>query len=510
MKRLVLLMSVWSLFILPFSSLVQAEEVVDKAKTEKEGKECQNKVLKEETSETSHVITINGVEIKYKAYAGTMVLKDDKEDTKASFFYVAYIKEGEESKAERPITFCFNGGPGSSSIWLHMGVFGPKRVRFDDEGVAQPPYRLVENEFCFLDVTDLVFIDPVSTGYSRPAYNEDPKQFHGVDGDVKWVAEFIRLYTTRNSRWDSPKFIAGESYGTTRAASLASYLHNEFFYYLNGVILVSSVLNFQTLDFDSGNDLSFIVFLPSYTATAWYHKKLAPELQNDFKKTLQEAERFALQEYALALMQGDSLEPAKRKEVIKKIAFYTGLSETYIEKANMRVCMSRFSKQLLHDQNRIVGRFDSRFKGIDQDMCADSGNDDPSAEAVLGAFTAAFNTYVRTDLKWEKDAEYKVLANVFPWNYGKMNKYLNVSDALCDVMTKNPALKVFVANGYYDLATPYFATSYTFSHLGLDPSLRNHVSMEYYPAGHMLYTHRASLEKFKNDVSGFIKTTLRK
>lgn len=475
---------------------------------EKEAKDCQNKMIKEETSETSHFITINGIDIKYKAYAGTMVLKDAKEETKASFFYVAYIKEGEENKSARPITFCFNGGPGAASIWLHMGALGPKRVFFDEEGIAQPPYRFVENEYCLLDVSDLVFIDPVSTGYSRPAFNEDPKQFHGVDADVKWVAEFIRLYTTRNNRWDSPKFLAGESYGTLRAASLANYLHNDFFYYLNGMILVSSLLNYQTLDFDAGNDLPFIAFLPSYTATAWYHKKLAPELQNDLKKTLQEVEHFALHEYALALLQGSSLDPSKRKEVIKKVSFYTGLSEAYIERSDMRVCQSRFSKELLRDENRILGRFDSRFKGINEDTCGEFNNVDPSADAVYGAFTAAFYTYVRTDLKWEKDSEYKALANVFPWNYGKSNKYLNVSDALSEVMTKNPALKVFVASGYYDLATPYFASIYTFNHLGLDPSLKDHVNMEYYPAGHMMYIHRASLAKFKDDVSRFIKTTL--
>lgn len=491
--------------VILFHSQTHADEI---------SKECQplKNGLKEETSVTDHSMIINGNEIKYKAYAGTLLFKDEKEDVKGSFFYVAYVKEGEVENSKRPITFCFNGGPGSSAIWLHMGAFGPKRVLLDSEEYTQPPYKYADNEYTLLDQTDLVFIDPISTGYSRVAPGEEAKQFHGVNEDIKSIAEFIRVYITRNNRWDSPKFIAGESYGTTRAAGLAGYLHDECYIYINGIMLVSSILNFQTIDFDAGNDLPYILFLPSYTATAWYHQKLAPELQNNFEEALKQSEHFALNEYTLALMQGDRLDSGRRKETVKKLSYFTGLSPEYIEKANMRVCMSRFNKELLRDKNRVVGRFDSRLVGIDDDVCNASMKRDPSWDAVFGAFTATFNTYVHSDLKWQKDEEYRVLADVFPWNYGKgaTNKYLNVAGTLRDVMSKNPALKVFVANGYYDLATPFFATMYTFNHLGLDPSLRSHISMGFYEAGHMMYTHPSSLKKFKEDISNFIDSTLAK
>ena len=449
------------------------------------------------------------LEVKYKAVAGTMLQKDEKGENKASVFYIAYTKEGEESNDKRPITFCFNGGPGSSSVWLHLGIFGPKRVQIVNEADIPPPYHLIDNQYSLLDQTDLVFIDPVSTGYSRPAPGEDVKQFHGVEEDVKSVAEFIRLFTTRNGRWDSPKFIAGESYGTTRAAGLAGYLHDEFSFYLNGVILVSSVLNFQTLD-DEGSDLGVMMFLPSYTATAWYHKKLAPELQKDLQATLREVETFVNSEYALALLKGDRIDDKTRKEIAQKLSRYTALPAAYIERANLRICMKRFAKQLLREQKRVVGRFDSRYIGIDRNACNDTTQDDPSAEAIFGLFTATFNQYIRSDLQWQKDDQYKILANVWPWNFGKdaTNRYLDVATTLGEVMAKNPHLRVFVASGYYDLATPYFATNYTFNHLGLDPTLRDHVQMSYYDAGHMMYLHQPSLVKMKNDIQSFMQNAL--
>lgn len=484
------------------AAILQGEEAPASVK-EKE-------VLKEESSETLHTLRMGGKEIAYKATAGTLLFKQEG-SSKASFFFVSYIKEGEDDHSQRPITFCFNGGPGSSSVWLHMGVLGPKRVEMQQEGITSPPYNVVDNVYSLLDETDLVFIDPVSTGYSRSAPGEDVKQFHGVEEDIKSVAEFIRLFTTRYNRWDSPKFLVGESYGTLRAAALAYYLHNEMHYYLNGVVLVSSVLNFQTLDADPGNDLSYILFLPSFTATAWYYKKLAPELQQDLAKTLAEAEHFAIHDYAQALLLGDALPAEQRSKITEQLARYTGLSKNYIKRANLRVCQSRFCKELLRDENRTVGRFDSRFQGIDADSCSDVINYDPSADAVFGAFTGAFNSYIRSDLKWEKDEEYKILANVWPWNFGNAasNRYLNVSDDLRDAMTKNPDLQIYVASGYYDLATPYFGTDYTLNHLGLDPSLRSHVKKGYYSAGHMMYIHHPSLEQFKREVSEFMQTTLR-
>ncbi len=504
MKYLLLILS------LMFSSFcLNAEEAIAEKNKTTETSPPKKEEIKEEVSETSHSMTLNGVEIKYKARAGTVLIKDEKgENSKGSFFYIAYIKEGENT-ANRPITYCFNGGPGSASLWLHLGVLGPKRVKINQEGFTPPPYQVIDNEFSLLDLTDLVFIDPISTGYSRAVPGEDPKQFHGVEEDIKSVGEFIRIYTTRNNRWDSPKFLAGESYGTTRAAGLADYLHDKYSLYLNGIIFVSTVLNFQTLDTSPGNDLPYILFLPTYTASAWYHKKLDPELQKDLKKTLKEVENFAIYDYAQALLLGDLLPTNKRNEIIAKLARYTSLSPSLIDRADLRVCQSRFSKELLRNEKKIIGRFDSRFIGVDVDPCGESSNTDPSADAIFGAFTAAFNAYIRTDLKWEKDDEYKILANVFPWNFGcSINKYLNVADNLRDVMAKNPTLQIYVASGYYDLATPYFATDYTFHHLGLDPSLRSHLKMGYYDAGHMMYIHQPSLEQFKAEAARFITSTL--
>jgi carboxypeptidase C (cathepsin A) len=379
-----------------------------------------------------------------------------------------------------------------------------------EKGEPLQPYHLIDNEYSILDLTDLVFIDPISTGYSKPAPGEDAKQFHGVDEDIKSVAEFIRLYITRNARWDSPKFLAGESYGTTRAAGLVGYLHDEFNMYFNGILLVSSVLNFQAYDFVEGNDLAYILFLPSYTATAWYHKKLPPDLQKlSLPQAVKESQDFALSEYTLAMMKGDILQGEEREKIVGKLARYTGIDSQIIEKNNLRLSIYRFAKSLLKKKN--IGRFDSRFVGLDNNFAGDSYSFDPSAEIIFGAFTANINQYVRKDLKWEKDDNYKILANVSPWNYGKaINQYLNIAETLKEAMTKNSKLTVFIANGYYDLATPFCPTEYTFNHLGLDPSLLKNISMSYYEAGHMMYIHKPSLIKFKHDVSNFINKTLSK
>lgn len=468
--------------------------------------------VKEEQSETTHTIKIGGEEIHYKATAGTMVLKDSEGKSKASVFYIAYTKEGVENNSERAVTFCFNGGPGSSAIWLHLGVFGPKRVELTEEGYAHSPYQVIDNEYSILDRTDLVFIDPVSTGYSRAAPGEDPKQFHGVEEDIKSVAEFIRLYTTRNKRWGSPKFLAGESYGTTRAAGLAGHLHNHHRMYLDGVILLSSVLNFQTLvDGNRGNDFPYMLYLPSYTAAAWYHKKLPEELlQKPLPKVLEEAEQFVIEDYSLALLKGRRLSDDEKSKVIEKLAYFTGLSQDYIMRTNLRINIHRFCRELLRDEERTIGRFDSRFKGIEADAVGEYSHHDASADAIFGGFTAAFNQYVSYDLKWEKDEPYKVLSrDVWPWDFGKTkNEYLNVSETLREVMTRNPKLKVFIASGYYDLATPYFATEYTVDHLGLDPSLADHINIHYYGAGHMMYIHLPSLIKLKQDLNHYIKETV--
>ncbi|HOT93032.1 MAG TPA: peptidase S10 [Anaerolineae bacterium] len=483
-------------------------------KPRKKDKHTQAKppVPREKISKTKHTVVIGGQEIPYTATAGTLLLKDEEGQPKASLFYVAYTRDDVENVAQRPITFSFNGGPGSSSVWLHMGVVGPRRVLMDPEGnPLPPPYTLVNNEYSLLDVTDLVFIDPVSTGYSRAIPPEEAKQFHGVEQDIKSVGEFIRLYTTRAKRWASPKFLIGESYGTTRAAGLSGYLQNELGMYLNGIMLVSSVLNFQSIRFDLGNDLPYILFLPTYAAAAWFHNRLPADLQHqELRAVLAEVKAFAEREYTLALMQGARLPDKERRQIVTRLARYSGLSETYIEQTNLRINIHRFVKELLRDERRTIGRFDARFKGIDRDAAGEYHEYDPSYAIIQGAYTAMLNDYLRSELRFKSDLPYEILTgNVEPWDYSKFqNQYVNVAETLRGAMTQNPFLRVFVANGYYDLATPFFATEYTFDHLELDPSLQDHVTMAYYEAGHMMYLHQPSLAKLKADLARFLTAAL--
>ncbi|MGC9522123.1 MAG: S10 family peptidase [Anaerolineae bacterium] len=483
-----------------------------KEKTDAQANGAKPAPLEEELSITQHTVTIDGQEIAYTARAGTLVLKDDEENPKASVFYVAYTKDDVDDVAERPITFSFNGGPGSSSVWLHLGVLGPRRVLMDDEGYPlSPPFKLADNEFSLLDVTDLVFIDPVSTGYSRPAPGEEKQQFHGVEQDIQSVGEFIRLYSTRSQRWASPKFLIGESYGTTRASGLSSHLQQELGMYVNGIMLISAILNFQTARFDLGNDLPYVLFLPTYAASAWYHKRLPEDLQAlSLEDFLREVEAYAAGDYTLALMKGDALSETERAETVAALARYTGLTETYVAQTNMRINIHRFVKELLRDERRTIGRFDSRIKGIDRDAAGERHEYDPSYATVQGAYTSALNHYLRSELGFKSDRAYEILtATVQPWDYSRyQNQYVNVSESLRQAMTRNPYLRVFVANGYYDLATPYFATQYTFGHLGLDPTLRDHISMSYYEAGHMMYVHRPSLAKLKADLAAFVEAAL--
>ncbi len=458
--------------------------------------------------ETRHSVVIDGQTVTYKATAGTLVLKTDEDEPKASLFFVAYTRDDVEDPAQRPITFSFNGGPGSSSVWLHLGVLGPRRVLMDDEGFPlPPPARLTDNEHSLLDVTDLVFIDPVSTGYSRVPPGEEAQDYHGVEQDIESVGEVIRRYTTRFQRWASPKFLIGESYGTTRAAGLAGYLQNRYGMYLNGVMLISVVLDFQTIRFDVGNDLPYILYLPTYAATAWYHGCLGDDAPADLDALLAEVAAFAQGEYTLALMQGDALPAEERARIAQKLAAYTGLTADYIERTHLRIDIMRFVKELLRDRRRTVGRLDSRFIGIDRDAAGESFAFDPSYAAIQGTYSAAFNHYVRAELTFESDLLYEVLGSLYQsWNYGKhQNQYLNVAETLRAAMCQNPHLRVFVANGYYDLATPHLATEYTFNHMQLDESLRDNVSMAYYASGHMMYVQLAALVKLKADLAAFIR-----
>ena len=465
----------------------------------------------EKVSRTHHTITLGGQKIAYTADAGTLVLKDDEGTPKASIFYIAYTRDGGREPAERPVTFCFNGGPGAASLWVHLGAFGPKKVARDEEGLAlPPPFRLVDNEQSLLDLSDLVFIDPVSTGYSRPAPGQDPKQFHGVRQDVESVAEFIRLWVTRNERWASPKLIAGESYGTTRAAGLALYLDQRFGMQLNGLALVSSVLNWQNQEFHVGNDMPYLLHLPTYAATAWYHKKLPPELSGDLRKTLEEVESFVLNEYAWALMQGDRLPAERRREVARKVARYSGLSPEYVERTNLRVEIFRFTKELLRDQGKTVGRLDSRFTGTDLDAVGETFEFDPSMVSLDGPYAAAFNDYIRRELGFKEDRVYERLSGkVWPWSFeGFENQYANLAEPLRQAMTRNPHLRVLITSGYYDLATPYFDAFYTVDHLGLPAELRGNVRVTTYEAGHMMYIRKTDHERFKRDVADLLRSAV--
>ncbi|MFZ2097909.1 MAG: hypothetical protein WAV05_14850 [Anaerolineales bacterium] len=475
---------------------------------------------KDHLVETKHSLLIGGQEIRYTVTCGTIVLKEEAEKKgekegesegekpRATIFFVAYTRDDVDERQKRPLTFSFNGGPGSSSVWLHLGLLGPRRVLLDDEGFAySPPYKLVDNAYSMLDQTDLVFIDPVSTGFSRAVPGEKPKQFHGFKKDIESVGDFIRLYTTRYQRWTSPKFLIGESYGTTRAAGLSGYLQERHGMYLNGIMLISSILNFQTADFNIGNDLPYILFLPTYAATAWYHRRLSEDLQQDLHATLAEVETFAMGDYTNALMQGAALKDEDRLLITRKLARYTGLSEDYIERSNLRIEIFRFTKELLRHTKRTVGRLDSRFKGIDRDSVGEHFEFDPSMNNITGPYTATLNDYLRSELKFESDLAYEILTErVRPWSYAEFeNEYVNVAETLRKAMTSNPFLKVYVANGYYDLATPYLATRYTFSHLGLDKSLLENLRMGYFEAGHMMYIHIPSLAKLKDELVDFTK-----
>jgi carboxypeptidase C (cathepsin A) len=467
--------------------------------------------------ETKHSIVLRGEEIHYTVTAGTIVLKEEDEDRekdaeghkpKAEIFFIAYTRDRVDDYGKRPVTFSFNGGPGSSSVWLHLGLLGPRRVyNLEDGSMPQPPFRLVDNEFSLLDKTDLVFIDPVNTGYSRVVKGEKAKPFHGFKKDIEVVGEFIRLYTTRYTRWLSPKFLIGESYGTTRAAGLSGYLQERYGMYLNGIILVSVILEFSTARFATGHDLPHLLFLPAFAATAWYHKQLPRRLLNrPLEYTLEEVEKFVLNEYVPALFKGDKMSKRERNRIVERLAYYTGLSEDYIERTDLRIHDDRFFKELLRHEGRTVGRLDSRFKGIDRDSAGESIEYDPMLTEIMGTYTATFNHYVRSELTYKNDLPYEILtAKVWPWDYSEFaNAYVNVAETLRKAMSINPYLKVMVASGYYDLGTPYYATEYTFNHMGLAANLQDNITYTYYEAGHMMYMHLPSLAQMKNDLAAFL------
>ncbi|MEO0474876.1 MAG: peptidase S10 [Planctomycetota bacterium] len=456
-------------------------------------------------SVTEHEVEIEGKPIAYTATAGTIQLKDDKEKAKASIFFIAYTGKHEGKPQDRPVMFCFNGGPGSSSVWLHMGCFGPRRVHMDDVGHAVgPPYELKDNALSLLDTTDLVFIDPVSTGFSRAEEGTNASEYHSVSGDINSVAEFIRLWITKNDRWLSPKYLAGESYGTTRAAGVANRLQSRGIS-LNGVVLVSAVLSFQTLRFDEGNDLPYQLYVPTYAALAHYHKKLPARYQEmELPDLLEMAEKWSRETYGPVLMQGTELPEDKRNEIAQELSRLTGLSQELILDSNLRIPQWRFGGNLLKEDSKAIGRFDGRIVGPDLDKASDgSGANDPSYSRVAGGFTATFNDYVRGELGYETDMDYGILVGL-RWNYDRAkSNYLNVAGDLRKAMAENPKLRVYVAAGYYDLATPYHAAEYTINHSITHPHARKRVAFGYFESGHMVFTHRPSLVKLRKDLVAF-------
>lgn len=457
---------------------------------------------------TQHVLTLSGQKINYSATAGHMTLLDEKGEESAKFFHIAYTKDNVSDPAERPITFVFNGGPGSSSVWLHMGALGPKIISMNADGTASgPPYKLVDNEFSWLDKTDLVFIDPVQTGFSRPAEGVDKKEFTGYNEDIKSVGDFIHKYVTQNARWASPKYLAGESYGTTRAAGLSGYLQDRHGMYLNGLVLISAVLNFQTLIATSGNDLPYSLFLPSFAATAYHHGKINKQTYPDFKTFLKEVEDFAETEFNTALMKGDKLSKADFDKLAEKIAAYIGVSAEFVKQHNLRITTYVFTKELLREENFTIGRFDGTIKGKDKTKGGSSYDFDPSYNlSIFGAYTMAVNDHLKRNLKFDNsDMVYEILTSkVHPWNYSNVqNRFLDNSEVLQSAIHKNPKLKVLICNGYYDLATPYFATEYTINHMFVAPEYKGNITMKYYFGGHMMYTFPSQIKPFTDDVKAF-------
>lgn len=464
----------------------------------------------EDVVETTHEVIINGTPVVYTAAAGRVLLKETDGRKRASFFFTAYTRNDiEYDPSRRPIIFLYDGGPGSSSVWLHLGGIGPRRAALDDEGFrVPPPGRLVANQHSILDVADLVFIDPISTGFSRAIPHESAKEFHDFNQDIDSVGEFITSFLSRHGRWASPKFLIGESYGTVRSAGVAGHLLDRHGVYFNGIVLISSILNFQTARFDRGNDLPYVLFLPTYAASAWYHGRLAANFQQlSLREFLDEVEAFATSEYATALFKGDLLPDEEFADIARRLALYTGLSEEYVSQYDLRIEIMRFCKELLRDEHRTVGRSDSRYKGIDRFKAGDTLESDPSRYARLGVYTAVLNDYIRRDLEYESELPYEIIhyESGQHWGYDNFNNaYVDVSETLRKTMSLNSDMKVMVASGYYDLATPHFASEYTFSHMGLDPEIRRNVEMQYYDAGHMMYMHIPSLEKLAGDIRDFI------
>lgn len=483
----------------------------EETSTEPEAPEVEE--IEEREAYRSDKGVFGGVETTYTAKAATLVF--DIEETKASFFYVSYTQD-DADPATRPVLFCFNGGPGSSTVWLHLGLFGPRRMELDDEGFKVGMQgRLVDNEHSILDVADVVCIDAIGTGFSTTAPKEKEEDFHHLKHDIDAFSRFIVHYLDRHGRWASPKYLAGESYGTLRGAAISRELFHTHRVELNGIILISTVLSYQTLAvdrdtwmFQTGNELPFALYLPTYAATAWYHGKLPKKLQSkELRELLDEVEDFSLGDYWSALARGDRLDERSRARTVRRVADFTGLDIDYVDHCDLRIHIHRFCKELLRSEKRTVGRIDSRYVGIDPLPYKEALEIDPSTDATVGVAASALNHYLREELGFETRDIYELMSMKVNerWNYEDFNnRYVDTSESLKEVLSRSPGTRVLVASGFYDLATPHFATDYTFSHMGLDPEVKKRVQMEYYEAGHMMYVHRPSLERLATHLREFI------
>ncbi|MGI8509331.1 MAG: S10 family peptidase [Gemmatimonadaceae bacterium] len=461
---------------------------------------------------TRHAATIAGKRVDYDATVGSIILRDSTDQPTGEIYYTAYSERGVTDASRRPVIFAYNGGPGSSSFWVHMGLLGPRRVDIPDTvHSAPPPYHLVDNQYSMLDKADLVFIDPIGTGYSKPLGKATGKNFWGVDQDANSLAEFVSRYLSESGRWNSPRYLMGESYGTTRSAALSAVLQDRYNIDLNGVILLSAVLDFQTITFDAGNDEPYIMYLPSYAAVAWYHHALSKRSAN-LRPFLQEAEHFATTDYAQALFAGDNLSRADRTRIIDSLQQYTGLSRDYIDKANLRITAGQFEKELLRKQGETVGRLDARFTGETGDLLAESADYDPQSVDVSSAYVSLFNQYMHEDLNYGKDKIYTASGRVNPWDWAHGSRegwpgHTNVAVDLARTLTRNPRLHVMLNSGLFDLATPYFAPEWTIDHLGVPKRVRGQITEAEYESGHMIYVHVPSLAQFKANVAAFIDNT---
>ena len=497
------------------AALAAAQTANTSAKPAPELKPAEQRLPDLKPVEKTAEIQTGGRALKYKSTAGYLPVTNDNDEIEASLFYVAYTLEPATPAGQRPLTFCFNGGPGAGSVWLHLGAVGPKRVLMNEDGaLPPPPYRLAANPYTWLDRTDLVFIDPVGTGFSRAKSAEAAKKFYSLRGDIDSVGQFIRKYLGRYQRWASPLFLAGESYGTTRAAGLAGHLVEKGVG-LSGVILISTVLQFQTIFFARSNDLPYPLFLPTYTAIAWYHKKLAADMQKDLQRAIAESRRFAGGEYLTLLQKGDALTADERQNAAAQMARLTGLSRTYLNRSNLRVNTLGFMKELLRDEGRTVGRLDGRLLGTEPNQAADHPEFDPSLVAIRPPYTSVMSQYAREDLGVETDQDYQALNDSIgsQWDWGIAQSggqgYADTSQALRAALDKNPHTKVFVGAGYYDLATPFLAAEYSLRHMGLDSRLKKNIRWAEYEGGHMMYTHVPSLIKLKKDIDDFYSFALK-